>query len=43
MGEFEGEYLHRGIAERGFERCFQLADHVFVTGATLLTACSTLS
>ena len=35
-GEFEGEYLHRGIAERGFERCFQLADHVFVTGATLV-------
>ena len=28
-------YLHRGIAERGFERRFQLADHVQVTGATL--------
>jgi len=28
-------YLHRGIAERGFERRFQLADHVFVTGADL--------
>ncbi len=29
------EYLHRGIAERGFERRFQLADHVVVTGADL--------
>ncbi len=29
------EYLHRGIAERGFERRFQLADHVIVTGADL--------
>ncbi len=28
-------YLHRGIAERGFERRFQLADHVMVTGADL--------
>ncbi|MEM0988751.1 MAG: Hsp20 family protein [Pseudomonadota bacterium] len=34
----EGEkpvYLHRGIAERGFERRFQLADHVRVNGAEL--------
>ena len=29
------EYLHRGIAERGFERRFQLADHVKVEGADL--------
>jgi len=29
------QYLHRGIAERGFERRFQLADHVIVTGAEL--------
>jgi len=28
-------YLHRGIAERGFERRFQLADHMKVTGAAL--------
>ena len=28
-------YLHRGIAERGFERRFQLADHMKVTGAGL--------
>ncbi len=27
-------YLHRGIATRAFERKFQLADHVQVTGAT---------
>lgn len=29
------EFLHRGIAERGFIRRFQLADHVVVTGAVL--------
>ena len=29
------DYLHRGIAERGFERRFQLADHVFVKSAGL--------
>ena len=29
-------YLHRGIAERGFERRFQLADHVRVSGADLV-------
>ncbi len=28
-------YLHRGIAERSFEKRFQLADHVVVTGATV--------
>lgn len=28
-------YLHRGIAERAFERRFQLADYVEVKGATL--------
>lgn len=27
------EYLHRGIAERSFERRFQLADYVEVSGA----------
>ncbi len=31
----EAEYLHRGIAERGFERRFQLADHVIVENADL--------
>ncbi|HUF57083.1 MAG TPA: Hsp20 family protein [Thermohalobaculum sp.] len=34
-GEEKAVYLHRGIAERGFERRFQLADHVKVTGAEL--------
>lgn len=28
-------FLYRGIAERGFERRFQLADHMKVTGAGL--------
>lgn len=28
-------YLHRGIATRAFERRFQLADHVRVSGASL--------
>jgi molecular chaperone IbpA len=34
-GEETGEYLHHGIAGRAFERRFQLADHVKVTGAGL--------
>jgi len=29
-------YLHRGIATRAFERRFHLADHVRVTGASLV-------
>ena len=29
------EFLYRGIAKRAFERRFQLADHVEVTGASL--------
>ncbi len=29
-------FVHRGIAERGFIRRFQLADHVVVTGANLV-------
>ena len=29
------EFLHQGIAARAFERRFQLADHVKVTGAVL--------
>ncbi len=31
----ERQYLHRGIAQRGFERRFQLADYVEVKGADL--------
>ncbi len=30
-----GKYLHRGIANRSFERKFNLADHVEVKGALL--------
>jgi molecular chaperone IbpA len=30
-----GRFLHRGIANRAFERRFNLADHVRVTGAAL--------
>jgi len=30
-----GEMLHQGIAARGFERRFQLADHVEVQGADM--------
>jgi molecular chaperone IbpA len=40
IGKKEGseanrKFLHRGIAERGFIRRFQLADHVVVSGANL--------
>lgn len=31
----ERKYLYQGIAERGFERTFQLADYVTVVGASL--------
>ncbi len=34
-GEDNRAFLHRGIAERAFERRFQLADYVVVTGAKL--------
>ena len=30
----KGDYLHRGIAARAFERRFQLADHIEVDSAT---------
>lgn len=33
--EEDRKFLHRGIAERSFERKFQLADHVKVVGAKL--------
>jgi molecular chaperone IbpA len=33
--ENAGEVLYQGIAARAFERRFQLADHVFVKGASL--------
>jgi molecular chaperone IbpA len=34
-GEDSGQYLHRGIAGRAFQRRFELADHVKVVGASL--------
>jgi molecular chaperone IbpA len=34
-GEQEGEVLHRGIANRPFNRRFELAEHMQVTGASL--------
>ncbi len=36
-------YLHRGIAERAFERRFQLADHIKVTAADLNNGLLTIS
>src|SRR3546814_16302003 len=33
--EHRVKYLHRGIATRAFERRFDLADHITVTGAKL--------
>lgn len=33
--EAKGEFLHQGIAQRAFERRFQLADYVQVEGAEL--------
>lgn len=33
--QIERKYLYQGIAERGFERTFQLADYVTVLGASL--------
>jgi molecular chaperone IbpA len=33
--EPEGEFLHRGIANRPFSRRFELAEHMVVTGAHL--------
>ncbi|MCA0011140.1 Hsp20 family protein [Mesorhizobium sp. B292B1B] len=41
-GEDNGEYLHRGIAGRPFERRFELADHVKVTGAGLVNGLLTV-
>jgi molecular chaperone IbpA len=37
------KYLHRGLAERNFERRFQLADYVVVTGAALADGLLTVS
>jgi molecular chaperone IbpA len=41
-GEEGAQYLHRGIATRSFERRFELADHVEVTGASLVDGLLTI-
>ena len=41
-GEDGRQYLYRGIAGRNFERRFQLADHVKVTGAKLANGLLTI-
>ena len=41
-GEDNGEYLHRGIAGRAFQRRFELADHVKVVGASLVNGLLTI-
>ncbi|OAP42286.1 molecular chaperone Hsp20 [Sinorhizobium saheli] len=41
-GEDKTEYLYRGIAGRNFERRFQLADYVTVTGANLANGLLTI-
>jgi molecular chaperone IbpA len=38
-----GDYLHRGIPGRSFERRFELADHVKVTNADLANGLLTIS
>ena len=40
--EANGEYLHRGIANRSFTRQFELADHVKVTSADLVNGLLTI-
>jgi len=40
--EKQGEYLHRGIAGRSFERRFELADHVRVENASLTNGLLTI-
>jgi len=41
-GDDNGDYLHRGIAERNFERRFSLADYVSVSGASLANGLLTI-
>ncbi|MEA1672851.1 Hsp20 family protein [Nitrospirillum sp. BR 11163] len=41
-GGENGEYLHRGIAARAFQRRFELADHVKVVGASLVNGVLTI-
>jgi molecular chaperone IbpA len=38
----KGEYLHRGVAWRSFKQTFSLADHVEVSGASLVNGVLTI-
>jgi len=40
--EASGQYLHRGLAARAFQRRFELADHVKVVGASLVNGLLTI-
>ena len=42
-GKDDRKYLYQGIATRGFERKFNLADHVEVTGAQLINGLLTIN
>lgn len=42
-GENDGQYLHRGIARRAFQRRFDLADHVKVARASLMNGMLTIT
>ncbi|MNE37987.1 Small heat shock protein IbpA [compost metagenome] len=41
-GDVQRTFLHRGLAERDFERRFQLADYVVVKGADLANGLLTI-
>ncbi|WP_404400488.1 Hsp20 family protein [Pelagibacterium halotolerans] len=41
-GKDNGQYLHRGIAGRSFQRRFELADHVTVVDASLVNGLLTI-
>lgn len=41
-GADNAQYLHRAIAGRSFQRCFELADHVKVIGANLVNGLLTI-
>lgn len=42
-GEDNGQYLHRGLTGRSFQRRFELADHVKVAGADLTNGLLTIA
>jgi molecular chaperone IbpA len=41
-GDDNGQYLHRGLTARSFERRFELADHVQVEAASLVNGLLTI-